>query len=70
MNCSPLGYSVHGILQARLLERAAIPFSRDLPDPGIEPGLLHCRQIIYRLNHQESPTKVLEVKLEDKRVEL
>ena len=30
--------SIHGILQARILEWLAIPFSRDLPDPGIEPG--------------------------------
>ena len=27
MNCSPLGSSVHGILQARILEWVAIPFS-------------------------------------------
>ena len=27
-----------GIFQARILEWVAIPFSRDLPDPGIEPG--------------------------------
>ena len=26
-----------GILQARILESVVIPFSRDLPDPGIEP---------------------------------
>ena len=32
------GSSVHGILQARTLEWVAISFSRDLPDPGIEPG--------------------------------
>ena len=39
MDCSPTGSSVHGILQARILEWVAIPFSRgDLPDPGIEPG--------------------------------
>ena len=38
MDCSPPGSSVHGILQARTLEWVAIPFSRDLPDPGIEPG--------------------------------
>ena len=37
MDCSPPGYSVHGILQARILEWAAISFSGDLPDPGIEP---------------------------------
>ena len=35
--CSPPGSSVLEILQARILEWVAIPFSRDLPDPGIEP---------------------------------
>ena len=34
---SPLGSSVHGILQTRILEWVAIPFSRALPDPGIKP---------------------------------
>ena len=28
MNCSPLGSFVHGILQARILEWVAFPFSR------------------------------------------
>ena len=28
----------------------------DLPNPGIEPGLLHCRQTLYHLSHQGSPT--------------
>ena len=39
MDCSPPGSSVHGILQARIPEWVAIPFSSlgDLPDPGIEP---------------------------------
>ena len=37
MDFSPPGSSVHGILQARILEWVAIFFSRDLPDPGIEP---------------------------------
>ena len=37
MGCSPPGSSVHGILQARILELVAISFSRDLPDPGIKP---------------------------------
>ena len=36
MDCSPPGSSVHGILQARVLEWVAIPSSRGLPDPGIE----------------------------------
>ena len=34
---SPPGSSVHGILQARILEWVAILFSRDLPNSGIEP---------------------------------
>ena len=32
------GSSVHGILQARILERVAIPSPGDLPDPRTEPG--------------------------------
>ena len=27
----------------------------DLPDPGIELGLLHCRQILYQLSHKGNP---------------
>ena len=38
VDCSLPGSSVRGILQARILEWVAISFSRDLPDPGIEPG--------------------------------
>ena len=37
MDCSHPGSSVHGILQARILELAAMPSARGyLPDPGIE----------------------------------
>ena len=35
--CNPVNYTVHGILQARILEWVAFSFSRDLPNPGIEP---------------------------------
>jgi len=38
MDCSPPGSSVHGILPTRILEWTAIPFSRDLLNPGTEPG--------------------------------
>ena len=37
-DCSPPGFPVHGILQARILEGVAISFSSDLPNPGIEPS--------------------------------
>ena len=50
MDCSPPGSSVHGILQARILEWVVIPFSR-----GLNLGLLRCRQILYNLSHQGSP---------------
>ena len=41
MDCSPPGFSVHGVLQAKLLEMP-FPPPRDLPDPGIEPVSLGC----------------------------
>ena len=95
MDCSPPGSSVHGILQARILEWVTISFSRGsswprdrtwvsctasgfltfwatyspwnypgqntgvgylsllqriFPTQGLNPGLLHCRQILYQLN--------------------
>ena len=40
MDRSPPGSSVHGLLQARILEWFPIPFPGDLPDPGIELGSL------------------------------
>ena len=37
LGCSSPGSSVHGILQARILEWLPCPSPGDLPDPGIEP---------------------------------
>ena len=37
MNCSSTVSYVHEILQARILEWIAIPFSRGSSQPGIEP---------------------------------
>ena len=48
MKCNPSVSSVHGILQAKLLEWVAIPFSRGSFQPR---GPLHCRQILYHLSH-------------------
>ena len=36
MDCSPPGSSVHGILQARILERLPCPPPGELPNPGTE----------------------------------
>ena len=30
---------------------------RIFPTQGLNPGLLHCRQVLYHLSHQGSPTK-------------
>ena len=35
--CNPMDYTVHGILQARILEWVAFPFSRGSSQPRIEP---------------------------------
>ena len=38
MDCTVSGSSVHGILQARILQWVAIASTGDLPNPGITPG--------------------------------
>ena len=40
IDCSPPGFSVHEIFQARILEQVAISFFMDLPDLGITPTSL------------------------------
>ena len=50
-----MGYTGHGILQARILEWVAFPFSRGIfPTQGLNPGLPHCRRILYQLSHKGS----------------
>ena len=56
MDCSPLGSSAHGILQARILEWLTMPSSGDLPNPGIEPGSPALQAGSLLLSHQGSPT--------------
>ena len=58
LDSSPPGPSVHGILQARILEWVAMPSSGDLPNPGIKPGspLAPALQAdSLPLSHQGSP---------------
>ena len=58
--CNSIDYTVHGILQARILKWAAFPFSRWYSQPqGSNPGLPHCRWILYQLSHKGSP-RILE----------
>ena len=56
--CSPMdlpGSSVHGILQARNtgVDSKSL-FQGIFSTQGWNPGLLHCRQILYHLSHQEA----------------
>ena len=51
--CDPMHCIVCGILQARILEWVAFLFSKRIfLAQGLNPGLLHCRQILYCLSHQ------------------
>ena len=55
VDCSLPGASVHGILQARILEWVAMLFSKGIfLNQGSKPGLLHFRQTLYHLSHQGS----------------
>ena len=49
MDGSPPGSSVRGISQARVLTRVGCQsFPQGIfPTQGMNPGLLHCRQILY-----------------------
>lgn len=61
---SPPDFSVHGILQRRILGWVAVPFTRDFPNPGIKlmssmtPELQSCLFYFYFifkiLSHQET----------------
>ena len=49
--CNPMDYTVRGILQTRILEWAAFPFSRGSSQPRNQTG----RWILYQLSHQGNP---------------
>ena len=48
IDCRLSGSLSVGFFQARILERVAISFSMGIfPTQGSNPGLLHCRQMLY-----------------------
>ena len=62
--CDLMNYTVEGILQTRILERVAFPFSRGSSqprdrtqgsNPGIEPRSPALQVDFYQLSHQGSP---------------
>ena len=57
-SCLPLGSSVHGIFQARILECLPCPLPGDLPNPGIElesPAFPALQHILYFWATGEAP---------------
>ena len=63
MDCSPQGFSVHMILQARILEWVALSPPGDLPDLGIKPASPVLQADSLPLSHrgsysQTNPSKV------------
>ena len=54
--CYSVDYTVHEILQARILEWVAFPFFRGYSQhKGSNSGLPYCKQILYQLSYQGSP---------------
>ena len=51
--CAPMVWSVHEILQARILEGVAILYSRGSSQLGANLGLLYCRHILYYLRYHK-----------------
>ena len=61
MGCSLPGSSIHGIFQAKILEWVDISFSRGIFLTQDPLGLLQCRQTLYLLSHQGSPSNIQKV---------
>ena len=56
MDCSPPGSSVHGESPGKNTGVGCHTLLQGiLPAQGSNPGLLHCRQILYTLSHQGGP---------------
>ena len=53
--CNPMDYTVHGILQARILGWGSLSLLQGIfPTQGSNPGFPHCRRILYQLSHREA----------------
>ena len=58
MNCSTPGSSVHGDSPGKNIGEGCHSLLQGIfPTQGLNPGLPHCRWILYHLSHQGSPNK-------------
>ena len=56
MSCSPAGSSIHGDSPGKNIGVGCHALLQVIsPTQGWNPGLLHCRQILYHLSHQGCP---------------
>ena len=56
VDCNPPGFSVHGDSPGKnTVVGCHILLQGILPTQGLNPGLPHCRQILYCLSHKGSP---------------
>ena len=60
MDCNPPGSSVHGDSPGKNTGVGCLALLQgNFPTQGSNPGLLHCRQIIYYLSYQGSLWHIL-----------
>ena len=60
--CDPVAHQAFlsmGFSRREYWGELPFPSPGDLPDPEIEPGSPHCRQMLYPLSHQGSPSVLL-----------
>ena len=58
--CDPMDYTIHGILQNTGVGSRSL-LQGIFPTQGLNPGLLHCRHILYQLSQQENKSELEEV---------
>ena len=60
VDCSPPGSSIQGDSPGKNTGVSCHALLQGIfPTQGSNPGLPHCRQILYRLSHQGSPDRIL-----------
>ena len=58
MDCSPPGSSVHEISRQGYWSGLPFPSQGIFPTQGLNPGLLHCRQILHWLSYKGNPPSI------------
>ena len=62
--CNPMNYRVHGILQSRILEWIAFPFSRDIPKKGNAKECSNYHTIALVSHASKVMLKILQARLQ------